>query len=271
MPLIQGLNKGVYRWVNKVNGKVYVGSATKTLQKRHDRYVKDFAKGRCHNKHLLQAWQKYGGREAFRFEVLEVCGTSEECLVRETWWIAHYDSTDHSKGYNVCKQGKNQAGAKRTNETKAQMSASAKARGCQPYQIAQMARKNLGRAFTEDHKESLKENHWSKGPDAETIKETLREANLGKEIPQEQRDQISETLTGRKQSEDVKAKKRETWANKTEDEKAVISNNLSKALTGHVKSDQHRENLSKAAKADWARRKAEKAAREAEQRGEEGT
>ncbi len=260
MPLIQGLNKGVYRWVNKVNGKVYVGSATKTLQKRHDRYVKDFAKGRCHNRHLLQAWQKYGGRDAFRFEVLEVCETNEECLIRETWWIAHYDSTDHDKGYNVCKQGKNQAGAKRTDETKALMSKKAKVRGMpkEAHEAAWKATK--GKPKTTEHKAKTKATHWTKRPDAEEIKARIAAKNSLNSPTQEQRDQISATLKGRKQSEESKAKKKAAWANKTEEEKAAIRKKLSDAKKGYVKTPEHRARLAEAARRQHARR-----------RGEEGT
>ena len=45
------MNSGVYGIVNKVNGKIYVGSSN-DLKKRKGDHFKDFAKGRAINPHL---------------------------------------------------------------------------------------------------------------------------------------------------------------------------------------------------------------------------
>lgn len=81
------MNSGVYGIVNKVNGKIYVGSSN-DLKKRKGDHFKDFAKGRAINPHLKNAVLKYG-MENFEFSVLEYC---ENLLEREQhYWEVHKD------------------------------------------------------------------------------------------------------------------------------------------------------------------------------------
>ena len=48
--------------------------------------------------------RKYGG-DVFDHEVLEVCPTFEDALVRETFWVAERDSTTEGHGYNMTHGG----------------------------------------------------------------------------------------------------------------------------------------------------------------------
>jgi len=61
---------GIYKIVNIINGKYYVGSS-KNIKNRWKRHNKDLNKG-CHrNNYLQRAWNKYGERN-FEFVIVEV-------------------------------------------------------------------------------------------------------------------------------------------------------------------------------------------------------
>jgi group I intron endonuclease len=63
---------GIYKWINKVNGKYYVGSSMDILsnvgRKTNHLYM---LRGKYHNnEHFQRAWNKYG-EENFEFIVIE--------------------------------------------------------------------------------------------------------------------------------------------------------------------------------------------------------
>lgn len=62
----------IYRITNTINGKIYIGSTKHLVQKRWDRH-KRYLRGNYHiNRHLQNAWNKYGP-DVFLFEVIEMC------------------------------------------------------------------------------------------------------------------------------------------------------------------------------------------------------
>lgn len=88
----------IYKIVNKINGKIYVGKTNNPAERKsaHFReYKKDSTKA------LYRAMSKYG-EENFIFEIIEECEDSkwEE---REKYWIKEYDSL--STGYNMIDGG----------------------------------------------------------------------------------------------------------------------------------------------------------------------
>ncbi len=64
------LRTGVYCIRNGQNGKVYVGSTSRSLTGRQKDHLNNLRGDRHINRHLQHAWNKYG-EEAFTFEVLE--------------------------------------------------------------------------------------------------------------------------------------------------------------------------------------------------------
>lgn len=76
---------GIYRIVNQVNGKVYIGSTRGHFHKRwHDHKRKLKNNNHC-NKHLQSAWNLYGEHK-FTFEIIEEC-SKETVLVREQFYL----------------------------------------------------------------------------------------------------------------------------------------------------------------------------------------
>jgi len=121
---------GVYCWLNAANGKRYIGSGAKCLQGRKEHHLNDLASNRHWNRHLQAAWNKYGA-DRFQFCVLEYC-ESDLCLVREQYWIDHYQAADQRFGYNLSPTAGSPLGVRRSEKTKKLISKVKKKQGLSP-------------------------------------------------------------------------------------------------------------------------------------------
>lgn len=94
----------IYRIVNTMNGKIYIGS-TNNFEKRTRKHLLDLRKGKHHSQHLQRAFSKYG-ESAFEFEVMEdVFGNS--LLAREQEYLDKIRPFDPSIGYNISEKATN--------------------------------------------------------------------------------------------------------------------------------------------------------------------
>lgn len=90
----------VYIHKNKINGKVYIGQTSDTLERRSRG-----GQGYRSSPHFYHAIQEYGW-EAFDHFILEDNLTSTQADDREKFWIKAFDSTNPNKGYNLTSGGK---------------------------------------------------------------------------------------------------------------------------------------------------------------------
>lgn len=97
----------IYKITNKINGKVYVGQTTKTLEERFQKHCWGTTKNdKYHlNVAIKKAIKKYG-KENFTIKLIEETETSK-LDEREVYWISFYDS--YNKGYNCTLGGQNGA------------------------------------------------------------------------------------------------------------------------------------------------------------------
>jgi len=91
--------KGIYKIINVVNNKFYVGSAV-DLKRRRIRHFSELRTGKHNNKHLQAAWDKYG-EPAFIFVVLEEVDDSVNILELEDVWLKNHVGKDYC--YNMGK------------------------------------------------------------------------------------------------------------------------------------------------------------------------
>lgn len=98
---------GIYKILNTVNGKFYIGSSV-NLRKRLYEHQRLLRLGKHENYHLQNAFTKYG-EENFKFEIIEVLESVPENVrvLRdlETVYIQKYKTYDQSIGYNVIQGG----------------------------------------------------------------------------------------------------------------------------------------------------------------------
>lgn len=116
---------GVYKIENKVNGKVYIGSAV-DFSKRWKQHRNDLNAGRHHSQKLQRAWLKYGAC-SFLFSVVEIVNNESCLLEREQAWIDFWDSSKH--GYNISPTAGNCRGVVPSESARAHMSDAQRRRG----------------------------------------------------------------------------------------------------------------------------------------------
>ena len=87
----------IYKIVNDVNNKVYVGKTLNTVQHRFLEHCHDSTKRTKEHRPLYTAMRKYGV-EHFHIELIEICPI-EDLSDRECYWIHQLDS--YNNGYNA--------------------------------------------------------------------------------------------------------------------------------------------------------------------------
>lgn len=97
----------IYKITNLVNGKIYVGQTTKSLNERFQRHCWGTTeKDSYHlNMAIKKAIKKYG-KSNFTIELIEEV-EADKLDEREVYWILYYDS--YNKGYNCTIGGQNGA------------------------------------------------------------------------------------------------------------------------------------------------------------------
>lgn len=80
--------RGIYKIINVVNNKFYVGSAV-DLKRRKTRHFSELRNGKHNNRHLQAAWQKYG-EHAFVFVVVEELAVDVDLLAAENVWLKEH-------------------------------------------------------------------------------------------------------------------------------------------------------------------------------------
>jgi group I intron endonuclease len=90
-------NSGIYKITNIINGNFYIGSSS-NIQKRRQKHFRYLRNGRHENKHLQNAFSKYG-ELAFVFEIIKYVEQSrlleeEQLLLNEHFGKPYF--------YNIC-------------------------------------------------------------------------------------------------------------------------------------------------------------------------
>ena len=92
---------GIYKIVNNINGKIYVGSSRDIIKRwwDHRHYL---ITGTHNNKHLQHAVNLYG-LDSFNIEVLEEC-SHDDLLSLEQNYIQKLNTTNRDVGYNIIEE-----------------------------------------------------------------------------------------------------------------------------------------------------------------------
>lgn len=209
------MNSGIYRIVNTVNKKTYVGQSDDFIERRKGHWT-PLRGGYHHNGHLQSAWNKYG-EASFIFEILELIEIPEGLSIVETReYLTPYEQAWMDKlhpEYNKTPAAGTTRGYKHTDESRAKM---------------------VGREVSAETRALIGANSTGR-PVSEETRAKLRDINLGREVSQETREKLSITSTGRQARLGMPH---------TEETKAKIS----AANMGRVVSDETREKIREARK-----------------------
>lgn len=91
----------IYRIINDINNKVYVGKTSNSLETRFKQHLADAKRKGEEKRPLYNAINKYGA-EHFTIELIEECDSQVE-NEREQFWIAFYKG--YEEGYNATRGG----------------------------------------------------------------------------------------------------------------------------------------------------------------------
>ena len=158
--------RGIYKIINVVNNKFYVGSAV-DLKRRKTRHFSELRKGKHNNRHLQAAWVKYG-EQAFVFVVVEEVPVEADLLAAENVWLKAYVGKDYCYNLGV--------------------DALAPMLGMSGEASPTWGRKRTPR--------ELAAQNWTGRTHAAEAKERIRQHLLGKPKPAEVRAKISAALSG---------------------------------------------------------------------------
>lgn len=175
---------GIYKIVNKVNGKIYVGQ-TSNIKKRCKAHLVKLKNEKHCNSYLQNAWNKYGEKNVI-FESIEICNV-DDLNNREIFWIKKMDSFEN--GYNLTLGGEGNRGYVVPTESREKMSKAKKGKqyrlGCtnteeskSKLSASQMGNKYcLGRIYSDQTKAKLSLASKNKSMEA---KEKLSKASVEK-------------------------------------------------------------------------------------------
>ena len=89
--------QGIYKIINVVNNKFYVGS-TNDFKRRKTRHFSELRNGRHNNRYLQAAWVKHG-EQAFVFVIVEDLSGGTDLLAVENIWLKEHVGKDYC--YNL--------------------------------------------------------------------------------------------------------------------------------------------------------------------------
>lgn len=89
----------IYKIVNDINDKIYIGKTEYSIEKRFKEHCQDSKREYCGKRPLYNAMNKYG-IEHFHIKLIEETNKPEE---REKYWIQYYGSFKY--GYNATMGG----------------------------------------------------------------------------------------------------------------------------------------------------------------------
>jgi len=213
------MNTGIYAIINKVNGKMYIGSSI-NLRKRKSTHFNNLKNNRHGNNYLQRSYNKYG-KNNFILKTLLFCD-KEDLLFYEQRAIDVYNVCNDKYGYNILitagsrlgskaskeskkKMSESQTGKKKSEETKKKMGESQKGKKMSIESRKKMSESHKGIGHTEKTRKKL--SRLNKGrKHTEETKKKMRESRKGKKFSEETRKKISKSLKGKKSSEETRKK-----------------------------------------------------------------
>ena len=145
----------VYKHTNKFNNKIYIGITSQIPERRWGKN----GNGYTSSPHFYSAIQKHGW-DNFEHSILYTNLTKEEACQKEQELIQHFNTTDREYGYNSTSGGEIFTMNQETKEkiSKAlQGNKNGLGHPCSEEKKEKIRQAQLGRVFSEEHKQKLSE------------------------------------------------------------------------------------------------------------------
>jgi group I intron endonuclease len=198
----------IYRIINKIDGKSYVGQYCKDNPRQRFTNHKSRARNEASTEYIYRAIRKHGV-ENFDFTLVCVC-KNEELNDLEVKYIKEFD-TFGENGYNMTSGGQGVRDLKHTPETKEKLRIMSTGKFPNEEVRKRISDGLKGHSVSKETREKHRRNATGVKKKVETI-EKLRKANIGRVVSKETGEKLSKALTGKKKSEDhikkIKAVKR---------------------------------------------------------------
>jgi len=198
----------VYHVTNLLNGKVYIGQTSKTIQARFKEHL-SVAKTQPSEWHFAKALRKYD-ETAWQIKAIDFAFSSQEACEKESHWVSHYGTI--TTGYNSTLGGEGASGYKWTKEQRQRASDTAyertpEHRDAQRAVLSKSQDKILQTRQTDEYRLAQRErNLGAKNP------------QYGKHLSDERKAHMSSMNTGeknpfygQKHTEETKAKMKNYW------------------------------------------------------------
>jgi len=199
---------GIYKIVNIVNSKIYVGRAV-NLYSRWTEHKHCLRYDKHENQYLQRAWNKYG-EDNFEFEVIELCKENVLCQ-REHYWATLLNSHNRKYGYNIAETGE--------------------------IGTVRMKTESIQKRQQKRKENAKKRGYWF----SDETKKRMIESNKGRKMSEENIQKLIKRNIGRKASEETRKKQSLAKLNKPHTlEHAIL---CSKTLIFGFRNDEHREKL----------------------------
>lgn len=180
----------VYKATNRINGKVYVGATTNTLEARFRQHLK--SSRRSSASYFQKAIRLYG-IQSFDIRVIDVAGNTVALSQKENYWIKRL-RTLAPHGYNLASGGDELW--KHSPESNEKNRLAHLGKKATPMTLAKMSAAHRGRKHSDETKEKmLTDGRRGRKPTAEAI-EKNRQAHLGRKTSIETKRKISASLKG---------------------------------------------------------------------------
>ena len=186
---------GIYKIINQVNGKIYIGG-TKNIQNRWRQHKSALRNGKHHNPHLQNAFNKYDISN-FKFTIIEEVKSVENLVDREQYFLDTLEpeyniipKADHHEISEETKRkiGKANKGNELSEDRKKKMSEAAKKReitwgdeiskALQGHEVSEETKRKIGEANSGE-KNGNYGKHLTKA-----TKQKMSEATRGENHPQ---------------------------------------------------------------------------------------